>query len=347
MSRYLFLLVLSMSSLLACSNDNNPVQAESIPWVRTVVIAPPQQNTIKLSATVKARYEVPVSFQTSGRIISRHVDAGQHVTKGQLLFRLDPRDLQESLTAAEAAVRVAQVSVATAQAELKRSRQLVEQRFISAQALEQYELAEQEALARLNTAQAQQQQAVNALDYAELKAQDSGVLLSVSGEPGQVVTAGQAVAVQALAGAPEAEIFFPQHITPPQHGILQDGQVQLTLTLRQVSGSVDALSRTWQTRYQISGYSTEPALGAVMPVQFAIAQLQADSIEVPVGAIDERGHGAQLWIIDNGKARPVAAEVLSIGDEKARVRADIAAGSQIIALGTHLLTDGQAVRELK
>ncbi|MDX3774110.1 efflux RND transporter periplasmic adaptor subunit [Chromatiaceae bacterium AAb-1] len=348
MPKSVYFAVYGMGALLlsACSEPGQQ-QENTAPWVKTITVTAGQANDVSLSATIRARYEVPVSFQVSGRILTRHIDAGQTAEKGQVLFRLDPRDLQEALRASDAGVQVAEAALASARAELKRNRQLVDQRFISSQALERYELSEQEALANLNTARAQRQQALNALDYAELRAPDNGIMLSVNGEPGQFIAAGQAVATQALAGDLEAEIYFPQHITPPQNGQLEIGQLRIPAELRQISGAVDVFSRTWLTRYRLTEEHPSLALGAVVKAHFSLQQDNTDAFEVPVGAIDERGEGAQIWKIVEGTAQPVAVTVLSLSDEKARIQADIQAGTTIIALGTHLLTPGMAVRELQ
>lgn len=331
--------------LSACSEPVAPTQ--NIPWVKTIKVTAGQQQQMNLSATVRARYEVPVSFQVNGRILSREADAGQTVSKGQLLFKLDPRDLQEAVRAAAASVQVAQASLATAKAELKRNTQLVEQQFISPQALERFELSVQEAQANLNTAQAQHQQALNSLDYAELRATEDGILLEVTGEPGQVISAGQAIAVQALAGTLEAEIAFPQHVTPPQQGVLELAGMHIPLALRQVSGAVDTYSRTWLTRYRLLEHNPALALGAVGRAGFTLPLAQQGTLDVPIAAIDERGQHTQVWQVVEGKAQPIAVTVLSLSDESARIQADIAQGSSIIALGTHLLTPGMAVQELQ
>ena len=44
--------------------------------------------------------------------------------------------------------------------------------------------------------------------------------------------------------------------------------------------------------------------------------------------------------------KPLAVEVINLGEEYAQIKANINAGTSIVALGTHLLTRGMAVREL-
>ena len=61
-------------------------------------------------------------------------------------------------------------------------------------------------------------------------------------------------------------------------------------------------------------------------------------LEVPIGAINERGEGPQVWQIVDGQAEPVPVELLAMDTETApdsRGPARRRSGSS--ALGTHLL----------
>ena len=65
-------------------------------------------------------------------------------------------------------------------------------------------------LPRLETAEAQLRQAANAVGYATLKADKAGIVTAVTGEPGQVVGAGQAVVTLADAGETEVAVAVPE-----------------------------------------------------------------------------------------------------------------------------------------
>lgn len=345
MLKPLWVLLVSLLCLLtACSEPQSGQDNAVIPWVKTAEIQQAGDTELALSATLRARYEVPLSFQVGGKILRRYVDAGQVVSKGQLLFLLDPKDVQQTLNSAKAAVKVAEAALATARAELSRNKQLVDQKFISSQLLEQYELNVQEASARLEAATAQQQQAEHGLSYTELRATESGILLEVIAEPGQVMETGQTVARLALDGVLEAEVHFPQTLQPVAEGELHlYGQI-IPLSLRETSGALDAQSRTWRSRYQLPQQISLP-LGTVTRVIFRVPQKDTTLLEIPVSALDERGAGTQVWQIKEGLAQPAAVELVDMKRETAIVRAQLQ-GNKVIALGTHLLQPGMAVREL-
>jgi hypothetical protein len=158
---------------------------------------------------------------------------------------------------------------------------------------------------------------------------------------------GEPVAVLAQAGAREIEVYFPEGVTPPPHGELlrPDGAV-LGLELRETAGAVEAVSRTRRARYTVAGDDKDLLLGAVARARFASQAIPTDVFVVPIGALDERGQGARLWRIEQGRVVPVAVTVLALDDHTARITGPLAAQDTVVALGTHLLRVGMAVREL-
>ncbi len=332
--------------LTACSDPAAQNSAPAPRVVMTAAIQPLTQSSLTLTGVVRARNEVPVAFQVSGRIAERLVEAGQPVKQGQLLYRLDPKDLAESVRVAKAAQAAARASLQTVQAEKHRTEQLIKQRFVSEQAKDQVELRFNEAKANLDRANAQLQQAEHGLTYANLTAGSDGVITDISGEPGQVVAAGQRLGALATAQQSEIEVQLPEHIQPPQSGSADFAGQQLQLQLRSAAGSADSASLTRQARYSLNQQPAELALGRVLAVQLQLPA-QDRQVQVPLAALDERGQQPQLWTVTDGKAQPHAVKVVALNAESATVRTELPADSRIITLGTHLLEPGMAVRELK
>lgn len=340
-------LVLAALSLAGCDRAAPPVQEQAPPFVRTAAVITGGDAPLGLSGTVRAQVETPLAFQVGGRIADRLIDAGQEVVAGQLLFELDRRDLEQGARAAAADLAAAEAALATALADLARNRVLQQQRFTSAQALERFELARREAQTRRDAAAARLAQARNALGYGQLLAPAGGVLIDVIGERGQVVSAGQVVATLAQDGERELELHFPQGVAPPPSGaaVLADGTT-LPLRLREIAGAVDAQGRTRRARYTVLAPQDALVLGTVLRARFAAMAQAAGEFVVPLGALNERGEGPRVWRVDEGRVRAVAVTVLGTDGEMARVRGPLAVGDRIVALGTHLLVEDMAVREL-
>ena len=351
-------MVLSMSiALLAagCQRAEQPRTDGAPAVVATAAVEPWASAGLGLSGTVRARVEVPLAFQVGGRIAARRVDAGQTVQAGQVLFELDPSDLEQAVRAAEADLAAAEAALRTAQADLERVRTLAAQGFVSAQATDRAQLAAREATSRRDAAQARLAQVRNGRAYAQLRAPAAGVVTEVTGQPGQVVAAGQPVATLAQAGAREVEVFFPETVTPPATGQarLPDGRT-VALALREAAPMVDTLARTRRARYRADGLPGELPLGSVVTTQFALSGQPATAAEgaspvgtwrVPVGALDERAEGPRIWRVRDGRLEAVPVRVLRVDDRHAVVAAPLQAGERVVALGTHLLQPGMAVQE--
>lgn len=333
--------------LVGCSKPVAPTSDQTPPkWVRSHTIQHQGTQQLTLTGTVKARNEIPVAFQVSGRIAQRLVEAGQRVDQGDVLYRLDPKDLSEALRVVEATQAAASASLQTATSELQRTQELIKKRFISEQASEQAQLKFNEAKANLDKANAQQQQAKHALSYAVIRASSAGIITDINAEPGQVVSAGQRLAALATVQTLEIEVQLPEQITPPATASIQDGPTTISLALRSAAGSADAASLTRQARYSVGASTNTLRLGQVLPVVLPLTGETTD-VQVPIGALDERGTSPQIWQIKDGKAAPVAVTVIAMNGDSATIRTDLSNGTAIIALGTHLLEPGMAVQELK
>ncbi|HKL52632.1 MAG TPA: efflux RND transporter periplasmic adaptor subunit [Wenzhouxiangellaceae bacterium] len=351
-------LCLLIAALVGCANEDDAPAPDSARLVMTSPVRAADPHLARLSGTVRARFETPVSFQVDGRILERRVDAGDRVEPDQILFRLDPRDFAQAVSVARADLEAARAELETDKAETRRNRDLLDREFISEQVFERVQLAEKSARERVDAAQARLEQARNRLGYTELAATRGGTLIEVTGEPGQVVAAGQPLGVIAQSGDSEVEVFLPERFGVPQSGrVVQGGTIMGKLSLREAAGAADQTTRTWKARYSLSGTDTEELnatasnvplrLGSVVKVALDADGNGGDVVEVPVGAINERGQGPQVWIIRDGRAEPVRIVLLDMDAENARIMGDLEVGMQVISLGTHLLQSGMPVRELK
>lgn len=343
---HLFAVVTVCLSLQSCSRQDVDTSASKQHFVLTKPLQLVRENELTLTGTIKARQEIPVAFQVNGRILQRLVEPGDTVKAGQVLFALDPKDLAESLSAAKAQTQAAQASYATAQAELKRTQSLIKGKFASEQLLDQVTLKYNEAKSNLQAAQAQQQQAEHALQYSGATAPQDGIVLDVSAEAGQVVVAGQRLAGLGNDKELDVEVLLPESITPPATGMLMTSTGEpIGLSLRSAAGSADPSSLTRRARYKIVQSAPGLALGRVVLSRFTLPVEQQGIAEVPLGAIDNRAQGAQIWVLKDGKVEPTVVKVLRMDAETAQIRTELPIGSKIVALGTHLLQPGMAAAE--
>jgi RND family efflux transporter MFP subunit len=347
MIKTIALAAVALALLSACQKEAPSTETEKqSPWVKIVPLQAANNDRLTLSGTLRARYETPIAFQVGGRILARYVDTGQRVKKGQELFSLDPSDLDAAVQAAEAQLAAARATLATAQSDFQRQRKLVTENFVSRQTLDQFELKVRDTSSQVKAAEAGLKQARNASSYAELRAGQDGVLIEVSGEPGQVVAVGQAVVVLAQEGDDEVEVFLSDGIQVPREGHvrLPDGR-ETPIKLREIAGAADTQSRTWRARYRLTQDTSHLPLGAVVQVELIKPGNGEVRWRVPLGALDERASGPRIWQVKEGRVQPVPIMIFSLDQEIAVIQANLPADTHIVALGTHLLTPGMSVRE--
>jgi RND family efflux transporter MFP subunit len=133
--------------------------------------------------------KVELTTRVSGVVDQVLVKAGQRVSKGTVLLRLDKTILQARLDEAVAEHVRAQADEADAKRELERAQELFARTVSSTTELDAATLRHARAQAALSAAGARRVIAQKNLNDAELKAPFAGVVGAVPGVPGTVVAA--------------------------------------------------------------------------------------------------------------------------------------------------------------
>lgn len=299
---------------------------------------------------VEARFQSDLGFRVSGKILERMVSEGQKVRKGDVLLRLDPRDLDLSVAAQQANVEVAQARFIQAKAEEARHAQLLISSAVSRQEYERTREARDTAAALLEAARALAKVSENSSQYAILEADSDGVVVRTLGEPGQVVGAGQPVIQLAHEGPREASVNLPEGQRPipgsKATAQLYGQRKSYPAVLRQLSDAADPRSRTFEARYVLQDEAATASIGSTITVTINDgSDTSRNAMTLPVGSVYDRGQGPGVWLVADGnevRFRPV--ELVSIGHEEVLVKGDISRDDVVVALGAHLLHEGQNVR---
>jgi RND family efflux transporter MFP subunit len=301
------------------------------------------------TGVISARIQSNLGFRVGGKIIERLVDTGQSVKLGQPLMKLDRADLDLAIAARDNDVEAARATAVQVRADEARYRKLLADGWVSRQRYEQAKSALDNAEAQLAAAEANAQVAKNEGDYSVLLADADGVIGTL-GEPGQVVAAGQLVVRLAHTGPREATVNLPEAIRPVigskgSATVYGDQTSRFPARLRQLSDAADPVSRTYEARYVLEGAAADAPLGATVTIRIPDDSL-AKIVQVPLGAIADRGATSGVWLIDQSTStvtfRPV--KLAGLGAEAALIEQGLAVGDQVVALGAHLLHEGESVR---
>lgn len=345
------LLLASLSA--ACSKP--PPPAEELRPVRTIVAQPgaAELNNV-FAGDVRPRYQSDLGFRVAGKIEARLVNVGDRVKAGQLLARLDPKDLSLNEASSRASVSAQEAQFAVEKSDLERYRKLLEQGFISQAELDRQETKFKAAEAQLASVRAQSRVSSNQTGYAELRADHAGTIVAVEAEAGQVVAAGQVVIRLAQAGAIEVATDVPEQLVgglkvgqPVTVSLWSAGEKTYPGKIRELSSSADAATRTYRLRVTVDPAPSEMKLGMTASVRIARSGLP-ELIHAPISALIEQGGKLGVWILDAEAGvvhfRPVQPATFS-GNEV--LLADgVKPGEQIVTAGASLLSEGRRVRPL-
>ena len=319
------------------------------PLVRTEAVTASASSARSFTGIVAARVQSDLGFRVPGKVLERLIDTGQPVRRGQALMRIDPRDLALALRAHEEAVAAANARVRQTSQEESRYRELVARGAVSKSAYDKVRMDAESARADLNAAQAQADVARNQTSYAVLFADADGVVVEALAEPGQVVAAGQLVVRVAHAGPREAIVELPETLRPAIGSIgratLYGSGLTGSAQLRQLSDAANRQTRTFEARYVLADPLADAPLGSTISIQLANVEPHP-ALQVPIGAIFDAGNGAGVWLVEGETPRVTwrAVQIVRLGDEAALVVGNVKAGDRVVALGAHLLHEGEQVR---
>jgi RND family efflux transporter MFP subunit len=346
----LVLVVASLAvSLTGCGQKRELDPRTQPELVRIVEIGSSSGADPAFTGVVSARVESNLGFRVPGKITSRLVDTGQFVRAGQPLMTIDRTDYVHAITARAETVTAAKAKAVQAAADEARYRGLVKTGAVSASTYDQVKAASDATQAELAAATAQEQVARDEGGYSQLVADADGIVVETLAEPGQVVMAGQTVVKLAHSGPREAAVNLPETLRPAigstSYATLYGSTTKIPVRLRQLSGAADAQTRTFEARYVLEGAAAHAPLGATVTVHLS-SDAGTDMLRVPVASVIDRGKGPGIWLLNPSTStvsfQPI--EVRQVGEELATISGDVHPGQQIVALGVHLLRDGERVR---
>jgi HlyD family secretion protein len=145
--------------------------------------------SVSATGTVNPVNQVTVGSQVSGTLENVYVDFNDHVTAGQLLAKIDPRNYESALKQARANLASAEASLTQAQLSSARAETLHAAQLLSYSDYLQAKTDLELARAKRDQVQASFEQAQTNLAYTTIAAPMSGIVVSREVEAGQTVAA--------------------------------------------------------------------------------------------------------------------------------------------------------------
>lgn len=318
-----------------------------------------QQDTplySEYAGQIAGKDEVKVQSKVSGNVVEKFVEGGQFVEAGQPLYRIDSRQYESAVLAAQATLAQTQATLNNAQTDLARNEQLYASNAISEQAVttQQSTVQSYQALADANAAQLQkaQQDLADTVIYAPMSGQlgvdDVAVGAFTAAGNTTLVTIGSSDPVFAQFSLSETEYLKMMNM---QNGSV-GGPVHVTITLADGSvypaeGQIVAADRALKDK---TGTLTVKALfpnpdNLLLPGMFARVRLSGeivpDALLVPQRAVQQLlGKSFVMVVGEDGKS---AARTVELGEKVGSyyiIKSGIEPGDNVIVEGLTNLKEG-------
>jgi multidrug efflux system membrane fusion protein len=308
--------------------------------------------------TVTPTRSVTVVSQVDGILSSVEFKEGQHVSRGQVIARIDDRALKAQLAVAKGTLAHDQAVLANAQRDLARYRDLVKAGSTSQQTLDTQASLVQQQQGTVAADQGNVQNLEVQLSYCTITSPVDGVVGLRLVDPGNYVTTASTTGIVVITQMNPATVVFavPEDDLGAINQALARGPVTVlaydrnkksllaTGTLLALDNQVDTSTGTIKVKAQF-----DDSGNALFPNQFVNARLKADTLSqiavVPTRAIQHGSKGDFVFVVNGSKASLRNINVgSSTGDVSAVLDNGLKAGEQVITEGADKLDDGSSVK---
>ncbi|MBL0087314.1 MAG: efflux RND transporter periplasmic adaptor subunit [Ideonella sp.] len=267
---------------------------------------------LTLDGVVQPVRQATVAAQVGGNVLALNIRAGDRVKAGQVLARVDERDLQAGLQRTEAGVAQAEAELRNARTQTERTRELRAQGFVSQAALDVAETQLKAAQAGMTQAQAGRSQAALARGFSSITAPFDAVVLATHLEAGDLAAPGRPIVTLYAPGAMRAVVQVPASMAGQARAarevqvLLADGR-RIVPSARSVLPSTDPVSQTVEWRLDlpasVSTGDAAPSPGQSLQVVFSGAPVAAAApsraLSVPASAVLRRGELTAVYVVQD------------------------------------------------
>jgi RND family efflux transporter MFP subunit len=347
----------------------------------SVVTTYPSQQFVLLNATgyVVAQRKAAISSKATGRLEWLGVAEGSRVKAGDIIARIDARDVvaqgesaQANVKAARAALEQALAEERDALAQLKRNQDLLAKGFVSAASVDTAKARAERATAgvgnaraTIGAAEAMSRNAQVVVDYTVIRAPFDGVILSKSANVGDLVTpfsnavdSKGAVVSMADMGTLEVEADVAESslskVTVGQPAeILLDAlpDTRFRGRISRIVPTVDRAKATVMTKVKFDAIDSRilPEMSAKVSFlsQDVTAEQQKPMVAVATDAIAQRDGRAVVFVVKDGIA--VAVPVTNGGKvgDLTGITGDVKSGDKVVQKPAENFVSGALVKVAK
>ena len=341
-----FLLLLVITTLAGC---DQAVETQAEPVVRPAklieVAVGSNERNVSFPAIIEASASSELTFEVGGTLNELLVTEGQEVQQNDVVARLDQRNYQNELSAA-------QTQYDAAQTEYARAKRLLKEKAIARSVFEQRRTQRNVARNTLDNAR-------KAFEDTELRAPFAGVIAVIETEQFQNISPGTAIMLLQSTGAAEAVVQIPArlvlnsaNIVPLETFVIMDAasDVAIPATVLSTATQADESTQTFEVKFGFNPPENLVILpgmtGTVKGRYRLLDQSDENLVSVPLASIASDGDERFVWKVDT-EAMTVSRQNVVIGQgvgESLKIIDGLAAGDTIVGAGMSYLHEGMQIR---
>jgi RND family efflux transporter MFP subunit len=290
------------------------------------------------NGVVEAVQQTAVASQVAGAVIAVEVRAGDRVSAGQVLVRIDAQAALQSLAASEAEARSARAELEVAAKDLDRQRQLFERNYTSRAALDRAEGQFSATEARLSALVAQAGAVRAQSGHFVIKAPYASVVADVPAMQGDMALPGRTLLTLYDPRAMRVTVSVPESmgaVARSASGIKAEipglgGRASIEPTRVEVLPTADPGTHTVQLRLGLPPGTDGARPGMFARVWLPQAATPVQRLSIPASSVVRRAEMTGVYVVDD-RGRPMLRQV-RLGrphDGDVEVLAGVSAGERV------------------
>ncbi|UMB61169.1 efflux RND transporter periplasmic adaptor subunit [Lutibacter sp. A80] len=359
---YCYLLFIAIL-FTSCNNERKPEFGSGVENYKVLTVAKKDIELYReFPVTIEGTENIQIFPKVEGFIEKVHVDEGEYVQKGQLLFSLNAPEYAQELLSTKAAVSSAKANVSSAQVNVEKAKPLVEREIISKFELTSTENSLTAAKAVLEQAQANYSNAQTNFNYTKIKAPVSGYIGSLPYKLGSLVNSNITEPLTTVSNIKQVYAYFSinekTYLEFTKEGLLKSmNEVSLLLPdytafnqkgkIQTVSGQVDEETGSFNVRAIFNNPDNLLRTGNSATIQ--LPRTIEGAYLIPQSATYEIQGGVYVYLVnDQSQVQSKKITVTATNSGQAYiVTAGLKDGDQVVLEGISGLSSGKEIKPVK
>lgn len=338
-----------------------PPQTENRPVPVVAVTAAPRPMPIRVEAVgnVQAVAMVPVRPRVEGEVLQVHINEGQEVTQGQILFTLDSRIAEANKRQAEANLARDKANLDRAQADLARYQELLKAGTATKQKVEQALSDAAQAQAAVKSDLAAIDNAKLTMGYATIKALVPGRTGVINAKLGSLAKPGDSQAMVTITQLRPINVAFSvaESNLPRIRAAMATGPLAVTVTsvsdpglnavgkLSFIDSAIDTATGTIGLKASFDNDDTRLWPGQFVNVTLTLGT-EEQALTVPAEAVQTGQSGTFVFVVDEASKADIRPITLDrVIDGTAVIAKGLKPGDKVVTQGQMRLAPGLKVTE--